>query len=187
MSAPWQNECSYISYSCWLLLLSSCLAFIFCLQRWNVSVPNSLEINQSVEAISSSKEKLPMGSDKVKKKMLWQRTAHAWSRQLSRVMHCIERAVSHSEHVLRGDGQDLASSCSYRSLLALLLLPCFPLITTDKGYTGLSQQWLERVALTRLSLREWAQVQRGVKGEKSITVLLCMLLLCFKACRISIN
>lgn len=58
-----------------------------------------------------------------------------------------------SEHVLRGDGQDLASSCSYRSLLALLLLPCFLLIKTDRGYTGLClHQWIERVVLTCLSL-----------------------------------
>lgn len=88
------------------------------------------------------------------------------------------------EHVLRGDGQDLASSCSYRSVLALLLLPCFPLITTDKGDAGL---WMERVVLTCLG--EWAQVERGETGggglnsgfrNISTTVLLNMLPLCFE-------
>ncbi|KAI9540751.1 hypothetical protein NQZ68_038063 [Dissostichus eleginoides] len=79
--------------------------------------------------------------------MLSQQSARTWSRQLSCVIHCIERGcLALSEHVLRGDGQDLASSCSYRSLLALLLLPYFPLITTDNGSTGLCLHTLiERV------------------------------------------
>lgn len=55
-----------------------------------------------------------------------------------------------SERVLRCDWQVLASSCSYRSLLALLLLlltpllplQCSSLITTDRGQTGLClHQW----------------------------------------------
>lgn len=62
-----------------------------------------------------------------------------------------------SKHVLRGDGRDLASFCSYRSLLALLFLPCFSLISADKGNTVF--RMCHRVILTRVSSGEWEQVR----------------------------
>lgn len=59
-----------------------------------------------------------------------------------------------TEHVLRADGQGLASSSSYHSLLALLLLPRYQLITTDKGHTGLCRHhWIERVVLSGAGLQ----------------------------------
>lgn len=72
-----------------------------------------------------------------------------------------------SEHVLRSDGQDLASSCSYHSLLALLLLPCSSLITTDKGYTGLSTP-MDRKSSVDLS--QSGRMSTGIErteGEKA--------------------
>lgn len=68
--------------------------------------------------------------------------------------------LASTEHVLTADGQDLASSSSYRSLLALLLLLCFQLITTDKGHTGLCRhRRTQRVVLSRVGLGPRAQVK----------------------------
>lgn len=96
-----------------------------------------------------------MGDDKVKKNRC-HKNLHTHL-ELAAVLCCrLHRkgCLALTEHVLRGDGQDLASSYSYHSLLALLLLLCFPLITTDKGHTGLClHQWMERV-LSCLSLGE---------------------------------
>ena len=56
------------------------------------------------------------------------------------------------KHVLRGDGRDLASFCSYRSLLALLFLPWFSLISADKRNTVF--QMCHRAMLTCVSSGE---------------------------------
>lgn len=70
--------------------------------------------------------------------------------------------LASTEHVLRKDGQGLASSSSYHSLLALLLLLRSQLITTDKGHTGLCRHdWIERVVLSGAGL----QVRRGLAAE----------------------
>lgn len=76
--------------------------------------------------------KLPVGADWVTKKrkkgrkkalMLSQKLGPARCRQLSCVTHTAWRGLrALTEHVLRRDRQDLASSCSYRSLLARPLL-----------------------------------------------------------------
>lgn len=65
------------------------------------------------------------------------------------------------KHVLRGDGRGLASSCSYRSLLALLLLPCFSVITADKGKAA--SRICHRVTLTCVGSGERTR-ERGWRG-----------------------
>lgn len=100
--------------------------------------------------------------------MLLHRSAQTWIQQLSCVIHCFEMAVWLAEHVLKGDGRDLASPWSHRSVSTSSppLLPPL-LITTDKGYASLYlHPWRERVVLTCLGLWEWVQVERGLKGIK---------------------
>lgn len=153
-------------FSGWLKLVSplSCSYLLFVKRECFCScLPKK---RKKDEAINSSKGKLPMGADKVKKTdVTKKKKTHLEPAAVPCYTLHWKGCLALTEHVLRGDGQDLASSCSYRSLLALPLLLCFPLITTDKGHTGLClHQWIERVVLTCLSLREWTQVKRGLKG-----------------------
>lgn len=57
---------------------------------------SSLPKKKEDEAVNSSKGKLPMGADKVKKTNVTKKKRHTWSLQLSCVTHCIEKAVWHS-------------------------------------------------------------------------------------------
>lgn len=78
----------------------------------------------------------------------------------------LRAAAASTEHELRADGQSLASSSSYRSLLAPLLLLCSQLIATDKGCTGLCRHHrTERVVLSGAGLGQREQVRRGVEAE----------------------
>lgn len=100
---------------------------------------------------------LPMGVDKVN-------TCHENPAHTDVLRYALQpqRPLAPTEHVLRADGQGLASSSSYHSLLALLLLPCSQLITTDKGHTGLCRHhWIERVVLSGAGL----QVRRALTAE----------------------
>lgn len=130
-------------------------------------------------AIRSYEGELPMGADKMKKNKTRRKKLHTHLRLGScPVLHTAMKGPSGrlavTEHVLRGDGQDLASSCSYHSLLALLLLPCSELITTDKGHTGICRhKWIERVVLTCLPLENehrWKEDWLGNKDFKNIKI-----------------